>query len=60
MLPRAYLALAKGSAAQNRVYCSKGGDFVELGEIPRQGKRNDIVAFRDSIRARATDQELSD
>lgn len=32
---------AKGSALQNRVYCTKDGQFEEFGEIPKQGRRTD-------------------
>jgi len=28
------LDVANGSAVQNRVYCSKGGDFFEFGDLP--------------------------
>jgi len=34
---RAYITRAAGTARQNRRYCSKGGDFVEGGEI-NEGK----------------------
>lgn len=36
-LPRAKLMVAKGSAAENRVYCSKEGAFWEFGELPAEG-----------------------
>jgi hypothetical protein len=36
---------AKGTPAQNQTYCSKEGDFIELGELPTQGKRNDLVTL---------------
>jgi len=36
MLPRAHLSPANGSAAQNRVYCTKDGDFYEFGDIPME------------------------
>lgn len=34
LFPRAFLDVANGSAAQNRVYCTKGGDFFEKGDMP--------------------------
>jgi len=36
---------AKGTAAQNQTYCSKEGDFMEYGELPKQGKRNDLATL---------------
>jgi len=33
---------AAGTPAQNQTYCSKEGDSVEYGELPKQGKRNDL------------------
>lgn len=38
----AHVEVAKGSAAQNKAYCSKGGEFQERGEIPSPGKRTDL------------------
>ena len=42
-LPRAHIEPAKGSAKENRNYCIKEGDFKEFGDVPAQGKRNDLV-----------------
>lgn len=39
LLPRAHIEKAKGSAEQNREYCSKGGDFCEDGVMPMSQKR---------------------
>ena len=36
MLPRAHLSPANGSAQQNRVYCTKEGNFFEFGDIPME------------------------
>lgn len=39
---RAHWEVAKGSALQNKQYCSKENDFFEKGKIPEQGARKDI------------------
>lgn len=46
---RICIAVAKGNAEQNRVYCSKSGTaepnlvFFEAGTLPEQGKRSDYL-----------------
>jgi len=46
-----HLEIAKGTAQQNIAYCSKGGNFVELGQRPKgQGKRTDLDNAVDAIR----------
>lgn len=49
LLPQSHLSRARGSAADNRRYCTKDGDFEEFGTPPAHepGKRSDIDAFRD-------------
>lgn len=42
ILPRAHLEPAKGSADENKTYCSKDGDVTERGVLPNQGRRSDI------------------
>lgn len=39
---RAHIEIAKGTPQQNRAYCSKDEDYIEYGELPAQGARNDI------------------
>lgn len=49
----AHIEVARGSALQNREYCSKEGDFIELGDIPAdvgQGRRTDIERYIDYLR----------
>lgn len=54
---------AKGSAKQNKAYCSKEGDFVEWGEEVEQGKRTDIAAFIErasAVRSAEDEKALKD
>lgn len=44
-----HLERAKGSAADNRKYCSKDGDFHEFGTIPAQGRRNDLTRLKSEL-----------
>lgn len=39
-----HIERAVADAVANITYCSKGGNFVELGERPQQGKRSDLDA----------------
>lgn len=66
---RVHLSVANGTLAENQAYCSKEdtraeGTEAEVGPwsggspADEQGRRNDIVAFIDSIKAGATDFEL--
>lgn len=50
-IPEAHWEVARGTADQNRDYCTKDDNWVEEGELPRQGQRNDILSAVDSIRA---------
>lgn len=49
LLPRAHIENAKGSPQQNIKYCSKDGDFYEMGSVPSQGKRNDFEDIKEMI-----------
>lgn len=38
-----------GSIAENETYCSKESDLIKHGTFPAQGKRNDLLFWRDKI-----------
>jgi len=57
-LPFNWLAAAKGDDAENHKYCSKAGDFVELGSRSYAGKRTDLVVARQMVEDGATRREL--
>lgn len=44
---RLHIEVAKGDAQQNRTYCTKEGDFEEIGTCPEkgQGRRSDLDRF---------------
>lgn len=44
------LAIARGSASQNRTYCSKDGDFFEAGNVPQQGQRTDLDLVYEDVK----------
>lgn len=48
-LPKAHFEIARGTAVQNKKYCSKGSAIREFGELPRQGKRTDLDSVRDMV-----------
>lgn len=53
------LLIAKGSANQNKIYCSKsGGNFFEKGQPMKQGKRSDLESIVDLIKKGKTYQEI--
>jgi len=52
-IPSGHFEVALGSPQQNKIYCSKEPrleDTVEFGEIPQQGKRNDLDAVVETIK----------
>lgn len=57
----AHVSMANGTAKQNVTYCSKEDTtpFI-IGEIPKQGRRSDIEALKETIDAGATIDEIWD
>lgn len=47
---RAHIEVAKASEHRNRQYCSKDGQVETFGKASESGKRNDLEAFKDSVK----------
>jgi len=47
-MPRAHIEMRKGSQIQAAEYCKKEGNFVELGEMKKQGRRTDLDGVREA------------
>lgn len=45
---------------EDQGYCCKDGDMVRVEDNRKQGRRNDIVAYRDAIKRKCSDMELID
>lgn len=58
-LPRAHFEIARGTAEENRKYCSKGENVREFGVLPRQGKRTDLQSVRDMVAHGATMEQIA-
>lgn len=54
----AHIEPAKGSPAQNRTYCSKGGDFEEYGQVPK-GRGKPALKCSDILKSLQTESVLS-
>jgi len=61
---RPHVEVAKGTAKQNRTYCTKPEGQVqgpwEFGIMPEQGKRNDILAMKADLDNGATLRDISE
>lgn len=42
LVNRGHIEKSRGTPQENRKYCTKDGDFLELGALPTPGKRNDL------------------
>lgn len=51
IMPTAHIEVAKGTPLQASDYCKKDGNYTEFGELPKQGKRNDLDQIRELIDA---------
>lgn len=61
---RAHIAVAKGTASQNKAYCTKEEGRIqgpwEYGIMPNPGKRSDLLACKEMLDSGASLKELSD
>lgn len=52
------LFISKGTAEQNKAYCTKDDEYTEFGEPTEQGKRSDILSAMEDIRAGKKELEM--
>lgn len=58
-LPRSHIEVAKGTPEQNFDYCSKE-KYIELGELPKSGKRTDLIDMYNEIKQGTPLTDLAD
>lgn len=51
IIPRAHIESRRGTSQEAADYCKKDNDFVEHGVCSNPGKRNDLTAFVESVKA---------
>lgn len=57
LIPDSHLTVARGTPSQNKIYCSKEGDFTEFGDPPgSSGQRNDLKAFMEAVKSGCCDR----
>lgn len=57
---RAHIEKSQGTAAENRTYCTKDGDYFECGIMPEQGKRRDIDLVRELVKDGKPMRDIAD
>ena len=60
LYPGVHIEAAKGTPQENRKYCIKEGDFVETGELPKQGSRSDLESVYDMTADGKSDTEIGE
>ena len=55
-----HIDICRGSPEENKKYCSKGGSFVEHGELPKQGRRTDLEEIGVLIKKGATIEDIKE
>jgi len=49
--PTQHWEITRGTSVQASDYCKEDGDFQEWGVLSKPGKRNDLIAVRDALKA---------
>lgn len=54
-----HLEVARGTGRENRAYCTKEEQVIEIGELKTQGERKDIARIQEMIEDGFTDVEIA-
>lgn len=57
--PKLHIEARRGTPLQASTYCKKEGDYVEIGNINEQGKRNDILSSCELILEKKSMKEVA-